>query len=217
MSEDHKITCPKCGTKMMASQERAQVRCITADCPLPNAAQAGKEYISASESMRGSMRGIIIGNPPPSNVVRPAFGGKKPALAVVAPSSPIESPQSEATDDHGNDAPLTGEALDRARQDLVYMLTHAEFVMSMGAKLTKAGDEIFSLRDFTPDQKNIRLRREGLKTFSLEDICKEVEKTQPLQWRSQPSYLGALTLEHHCRVQAALSVMPREEQRGDEK
>lgn len=61
MSEDRKITCPKCGIKMMESQERNQVRCVTKDCPLENAAKAGQEYISASERDKEKMRGIIIG------------------------------------------------------------------------------------------------------------------------------------------------------------
>ncbi len=61
MSEDRKITCPKCGIQMMESQERAQVCCVTKGCPLENAAKAGQEYISASEEDKGKMTGIFIG------------------------------------------------------------------------------------------------------------------------------------------------------------
>ena len=61
MSEDRKITCPKCGMQMMESQERTQVRCVTKGCPLENAAKAGQDYASASKKDQEQMRGIIIG------------------------------------------------------------------------------------------------------------------------------------------------------------
>ena len=62
MSEDRKITCPKCGMQMMESQERVQVRCVTEGCPLKNAAKAGQKYLSASGGDKEKMAGIIIGN-----------------------------------------------------------------------------------------------------------------------------------------------------------
>lgn len=149
------------------------------------------------------------------NVVRPVFGKRKPEAAPVMPSAPSEPTRDEVSDDYKHIGPLTGEALVRAQKDLMYMLANGDFVHQMRNKLTEAGGTIFALRDFAPDQESIRLRRQGLKSYSLEDICKEVDKTHQLQWRKQPSYLGALTLEHHYRVQAALSIMPSEESRDD--
>ncbi len=61
MSEDRKISCPKCSMLMMESQERNQVRCITKGCPLENAAKAGQAYLSASRAQKEKMRGIVIG------------------------------------------------------------------------------------------------------------------------------------------------------------
>lgn len=120
----------------------------------------------------------------------------------------------EVPDDYKHVGPLEGEALLRAQKDLVYMLANHDFVHQMRNKLQEAGDTIFNLIGYTPDQESIRLRRQGLRSYSLEDICKEVEKTHQLQWRKQPSYLGALTLEHHYRVQTALSLMNEEENKN---
>ncbi len=151
------------------------------------------------------------------NVVRPAFGKKRPEVRAVTSASPSEPPKDEVSDDYKHMEPLTGEALIRARKDLLYMLAHGDFVHQMRNKLDQAGDTIFALRGFAPDQESIRLRRQGLKSYSLEEICKKIEKTHQLQWRKQPSYLGALTLEHHYRVQAALSMMPESESQGIKK
>lgn len=123
----------------------------------------------------------------------------------------VQAPESEVSDDYKQIGPLTGDMLARAQKDLVYMLVNQAFVHAMRNKLVKAGDTIFNLTGYEPDQESIRLRRQGLRSYSLEDICNEVEKTHQLQWRKQPSYLGALTLEHHYRVQAALSLMNEEE------
>lgn len=151
------------------------------------------------------------------NVVRPTFGRKKPEVAeTTAPAEdgengqPTQEPASDISDDYEHVGSLEGEALVRAQKDLIYMLANNEFVHAMRNKLEEAGDTIFNLIDYAPDPKSIRLRRQGLKSYSLQDICKEVEKTHQLQWRSQPSYLGALTLEHHYRVQLALSLMNEE-------
>jgi hypothetical protein len=126
-----------------------------------------------------------------------------------------EKPTGEVPDDYKHIGPLKGETLKRAQNDLIYMLANQDFVTRMRDKLEQAGDTIFSLANFTPDQESIRLRREGLKFYSLEQICNETEKTNELQWRRQPSYLGALALEHHTRVQVALSLMNTEDPSSD--
>jgi hypothetical protein len=140
------------------------------------------------------------------NVVPLAFG-KKRLNAVRPQSNPQKPVPGEASDGYKHMGPLTGEDLERAQEDLLYMLVSREFVTQMRDKLTETGDTIFSLKGFVLDQESIRLRRQGLKSFSLKEICEEADRTHQLQWRSQPSYLGALTLEHHYRVQAALSTM----------
>jgi hypothetical protein len=61
MDEDRTITCQKCSMRMYERQEKHQVRCITTNCPLENAAKAGQEYVSASVEERENMTGIIIG------------------------------------------------------------------------------------------------------------------------------------------------------------
>lgn len=138
------------------------------------------------------------------NVVRPVFGRKSP-LTQAAPTA--DTPKDEVPDDYKHIGPLEGEALERARIDLVYMIANGDFVHAMRNKLEEAGNVIFALKGFTPDTRSIELRRKGLKSYTLEEICRETEKTHQMQWRSQPSYLGALTLEHHERVQLALSFM----------
>ena len=148
------------------------------------------------------------------NVVRPAFGKQKIEEATVAPIR-TRSSCDEISDDYKHIEPLTGEALLRAQKDLVYLYSNRDFVSKMRDKLEEAGDVIFSLHDYVPDKESIRIRRQGLQSFSLEDLCNEANKTNQLQWRTQPSYLGALTLEHHARVQAALSIMPSEEELED--
>ena len=141
------------------------------------------------------------------NIVRPVFGKKKAEEETRVQPSPLEPAAEEISDDYKQIGPLTGEALVRAQKDLVYMLANDAFVHEMRNKLEQAGDTIFALKDFAPDPASIRLRRQGLKNLSLEEICELVKNTHQLQWRSQPSYLGALTLEHHYRVQLALSLM----------
>ncbi len=148
------------------------------------------------------------------NVVRPDFGKRNTTAVPVASAAPPEPPREEISDHFRHIGPLTGEALVRAQKDLLYMIANASFVHQMKNKLTEAGNTIFALRSFAPDQESIRLRRQGLKSYSLDDICKVANNTHQLQWRTQPSFLGALTLEHHCRVQAALSVMPVDEPKG---
>lgn len=150
------------------------------------------------------------------NIVRPAFGKKKSeADGSKVQSAPPHPDAEEVSDDYKHIGPLTGEELLRAQKDLVYILANHDFVHAMRNKLGEAGDTIFSLRGYSPDKESIRLRRQGLKSYSLEEICREVEKTHQLQWRKQPSYLGALTLEHHYRVQVALSLMNEEENSKD--
>lgn len=145
------------------------------------------------------------------NIVRPVFGQKKPGAKPTAkPLAPGE-PASEASDDYSRLEPPTGDALVRAETDFLYMVSNSGFVGEMRDKLEKASDTIFNLGGFIADQESIRLRRQGLKAYSLEEICREVDKTHELQWRRQPSYLGALTLEHHSRVQVALSLMNKKD------
>ncbi len=139
------------------------------------------------------------------NVLRPVFGKKK-LESAIQPALP-QSAEEKASDDYKYIGPITGEALEQAQKDLLYIYVNGAFVERMRNKIQEAGDTIFGLKDFVPDQASIRLRRQGLKSFSLEQICQEIERTHELQWRSQPSYLGALTLEHHYRVQTALSLM----------
>lgn len=125
-------------------------------------------------------------------------------------------PAGEVSDDYKDVGPLEGEARVRAGKDLVYMLANQEFANAMRNKIEAAGDTIFRLKDFAPDQESIRLRREGLQSHTLEDICQEIDKTNELQWRRQPSFIGALTLEHEYRVQRALSLMNNEDEAGPE-
>ena len=142
-----------------------------------------------------------------NNVVRPVFGKKK---AEEGQRSLSQTAAEEVSDDYKQIEPLTGEVLLRAQKDLLYMLANDAFVHEMRNKLEQAGDTIFALKGFTPDPASIRLRRQGLKSLSFQEICELVQNTHQLQWRKQPSYLGALTLEHHCRLQLALSLMNEE-------
>lgn len=130
-------------------------------------------------------------------------------------SEPTVEPESGVSDDYKLIGRLEGEALERAQRDLVYMLANGDLVHAMRDKLEEAGETIFNLTGYSPDQESIRLRRQGLRSYSLEEICREVENTNQLQWRKQPSYLGALTLEHHYRVQTALSLMNEAENKKD--
>ena len=55
------IKCPRCGMHMTEEQEITQIRCVTSDCPLLHAAEAGTEWKNADEKTREKMRGVIIG------------------------------------------------------------------------------------------------------------------------------------------------------------
>ncbi len=140
------------------------------------------------------------------NVIRPVFGKRK---AEDDPSKKAAAPVVEATEEEAPDEYDVGKLSPAeqvlARRDLAYMLTNGDRVHAMRDKLQGLGDLVFSLKDFVPDKKSIRLRRAGLKSQSLEEICDMTELCNELQARSQPSFIGALTLEHHYRVERALS------------
>ncbi|MES2931198.1 MAG: hypothetical protein V4682_00685 [Patescibacteria group bacterium] len=138
------------------------------------------------------------------NVIRGVFGGKAnpPSEQQVEPNQ-----YDEPSDDYKHIGPLEGLALLRAQQDLLYMLKNKEHVNKIRDRLEQLGDTVFSLRDFSPSEQSIELRRQGLRSDSLEQICALAEALSELQCRSQPSYLGALTLEHHARVQISLSLL----------
>lgn len=143
------------------------------------------------------------------NVVRPNFGKKKPE--VDKPKTNPPEPNCEAVEkdgDYYDPSSLTGEILVRAQKDLLYALAHQDHVNKSRDKIEAIGDFIFSLKNFTPNKHNIKLRRQGLHSYTLADICELVDSSQESEWRSQPSYFAALTLEYHYRIKAALSLMP---------
>lgn len=138
------------------------------------------------------------------NVVRPVFGAK--------PQRAESTPQTVSEDEgrgYESVGPLTGDALVQAQRDLVYLLQNMDYANRMRDRLEELGDIVFGLANFTPDTRSIDLRRQGLRTQSLEEICNMAENVTELQAKMQPSYLGALTLEHAARLNAALSLMDK--------
>lgn len=146
------------------------------------------------------------------NVVRPDFGRSK-APAAASEKTPIRAGLAEMFDELPDASRLTLEQCARAEQDLLYLLINQEFARAMRDKLQLAGDTIFSLGGFVVDKESIELRREGLRSLSLEDILAAIAVTDELQWSAQPSYIGALTLEHHARLQLAKAVMPQKSEK----
>ncbi|MBU2159125.1 hypothetical protein KJ848_03000, partial [Patescibacteria group bacterium] len=138
------------------------------------------------------------------NVIRPTFGAKTNQTSKQQ-SEPTQ--YDEPSDDYRHIGKLEGPALLRAQHDLLYLLKSKEHVSWTRDKLEQLGDIIFNLKDFSPSKQSIELRRQGLRSSSLEEICNLAEGLDETQSRSQPSYLGALTLEHHARVQVALSLL----------
>ena len=138
------------------------------------------------------------------NIIRPVFGKQPETITNLLDVSEYTYPE-----------PLSKEMLARAREDFVFMVTEAGFVHDMRNRLEEASAAIFDLKDFNPHEKSIELRREGISSYTLKEICQEIEKTHLLRWKSQPSYLGALLLEYHCHVHAALSLLPDKKSSGD--
>jgi len=126
------------------------------------------------------------------NVIRPVFGAKPVAAAsiqlAVVPDSVNEGSQGRYKDI----GPLTGDALVQAQRDLVYVLTHMDFANCMRDRLEKLGDLVFDLAGYTPDTRSIELRRQGLRTMTLEEICNLAANVNEVQVRMQPSYLVRL-------------------------
>lgn len=141
---------------------------------------------------------------PSDNIVRPSFGNKK-----MEPQEQRSAPtrQNEVSDDYSHVGPLTGDDLKRAQQDLLYLRSHMAHVQSMRDKIMLAGDHVFDLRNYSPKNKSIALRRKGLQKNSLEELCGMIENSSTQQWNTEPSFIGALTLEYQCRIDAALSLL----------
>ena len=139
------------------------------------------------------------------NIIRPAFGKKASVEKVPEPD-----PKSDYILPDPDAPPLEGEALERAQRDLLFALANMEYVRSTRDLITEIGDYIFSLKGFSPHGDNIKLRRQGLQSSSLEDLCAQARNSSEQQWAAKPSFFGALTLEHHYRVQSALSLLPKE-------
>ena len=136
------------------------------------------------------------------NVVRPTFGKKKDDKAKVPEPSEDEYalPDPDAP-------PLEGEALVRAMRDLAFVVEDQQYVHETRELINQIHDYIFKLGGFSPRDANIKLRREGLKSSTLKDLCAQVRNTNKLQWNTNPSFFGALTLEYHYRMQAVLSLL----------
>lgn len=139
------------------------------------------------------------------NVVRPVFGKKK--VEVEKPQQKDSDAESHPDDDYYDPKDYTPEQLRRAQLDLVFMLQEVDRIQKVRDKLHTIGDFIHSLKDYVPNKENIKLRRQGMASLSVKDICEQAESSVELQWSAHPAYFGALTLEYHYRVKAALSLM----------
>lgn len=137
------------------------------------------------------------------NVVRPTFGSPRRIDQSPTTRKPAEQ---ERIDTEA--IPLVGMALSRAQADLLYFIVNKDYVQDVRERLKAAGDFIFSLEGFTPDKRSIGLRRQGLSFHSLEALCAAFEITNEQTWRTQPSFIGALTIEIEARIQAAGSLLP---------
>lgn len=149
------------------------------------------------------------------NVVRPAFGKKK--AEAEAPQSKPETPEASSDGDYYDPKDYTPEQLLRAQLDLVFMLSDHLRIGKVRDKLHVIGDYIFGLKNYEPNKANIKLRRQGMTSLSLKDLCEQAESSVETQWSAYPAYFGALTLEYHYRVKAALSLMSEDKNPADKK
>jgi hypothetical protein len=133
-----------------------------------------------------------------------AFGKKAPESEQPSPDTAEAVP-----DEYEELGPLEleGEALLKAQKDLLYILANKEYVSRLRDHIERLGDVIFSMAGFAPHDANIQLRRQALAGDTLAELCAKAEQFNEMNCRTQPSYVGAITLEYHARVETALALM----------
>ncbi len=142
------------------------------------------------------------------NIIRPQFGKKKLDEAEAAPPEKVK-PEIAWTM-QPDDIPTTHEGRVALLNDLKYLVANSPRITATRDKLDHITDYIFSLANFNKSDTNIELRRSGLKSASLENLCHVVLESDQSQWQTKPNYFGAVVLEYRDRVDRLIKLFPRE-------
>jgi hypothetical protein len=145
------------------------------------------------------------------NVTRLTFGVKRPIEKLKTQPgrvTPIAQQAKEPTEqDVGS---LVGEALAMAQRDLKYMIANSDHAHVAIAKINEITRHVFGLENFSPHDVSVELRRRGLRSTSLKELCVLAQRSKRGQWSNQPFYFCALALEYNSRVERAKSLLPKE-------
>jgi hypothetical protein len=97
-------------------------------------------------------------------------------------------------------------------EDTRYVIENLDRITRAKDKIDEITDFIFDrLQGYVRDDTSIALRREGLRSASIEQLVNYMVDSTETDWKKHPSFYGAVILEYRDRVDAVLSLMGSDE------
>ncbi len=134
------------------------------------------------------------------------FGRKQPKQPeAAAPEQPAKASWVSLVES----APGTSEAQVRLATDMQYLLANMLRVNQTRDRIVEIDEYIQSLAGFSKSDGNVQIRREGLASASLENLCHIVLSSSRVHWQSKPNYYGAVLLEYNARIKKIMALVPK--------
>ena len=135
-------------------------------------------------------------------VIRANFGGSK----KDQPEKPNIPPEAAAV-------PASKKAILENFEDITYAIENLDRINIAKDRIDEITDYIFdTLKGYVRDDESIKLRREGLRTASMESLVGHLVDSTESDWKVHPSFYGAVMLEYRDKVDSALNLLGKDDE-----